>query len=102
MATSIDPGRGEYWRKGLKVPESGHPYRHALDKVGLLLTEYPWRDGDLTVILRILAEARPDVVLDALSDYISLREDGVTDDFKAMVARFMGDNDELLRRLADG
>lgn len=103
MATSIDPGAGDYWRKGLKDPASSHPYRHAKDKITLLLGCRTWYLYELHDVIIALAEKYPDAVLDTMSDYLAALDatGDVSPSFRRQTAQFIAENDELLRRLAD-
>lgn len=100
---TADPGAGDYWRKGLKNPDSGHPYRHARDKIALLLGCRSWYQSELQDIITALAVKHPESVLDALSDYIAeLDEAGEpSPSFRLQAEQFMAANDDLLRRLGD-
>jgi hypothetical protein len=101
---TTDPGAGDYWRKGLKDPASRHPYRHAKDKITLLLGCRQWYPFELHDIIIALAYKHPDAVLDVMSDYLAdLDETGdVSPSSRRQTAQFIAENDALLRRLAGG
>jgi hypothetical protein len=61
----IDPGAGEYWKKGDQDPDHGKPHRHTREKIRLLLDEYPPHDP-LRAALWRLADKYPVEVLTAL------------------------------------